>query len=288
MKHYARKTTSVLLLIVFQLFALSCANANLGYTVESSRVEIYRDGLSSVTQTVIVQDYYPQITIPLLSSSVENLVIVDQDQVPVDYEINNYNLTIFTLGSNKITIEYETLALTNKEAEVWSLNINISFVTKLSLPKNSTVIYLNEMPSAIDTIDNIITFTLYPNQWEISYILPPSSIEDTDSGQTLILIEYFAITLGAIIITIIGLLYFFKKRKPNVKKIFKAYPQLSKEEKGVIQFLADNDGKAFEAEIRERFPDMPRTSLWRLVRRLERLEIVDIKKIGLENQVKLR
>ncbi len=61
-----------------------------------------------------------------------------------------------------------------------------------------------------------------------------------------------------------------------------------KEDIAVIEFLAEKDGKAFEAEIRERFPDMPRTSLWRLVRRLEGLELVEIKRIGLENQVQLK
>ena len=63
---------------------------------------------------------------------------------------------------------------------------------------------------------------------------------------------------------------------------------LVKEDIAVIEFLAEKDGKAFEAEIRERFPDMPRTSLWRLVRRLEGLELVEIKRIGLENQVQLK
>jgi uncharacterized membrane protein len=61
-----------------------------------------------------------------------------------------------------------------------------------------------------------------------------------------------------------------------------------KEDRTVIEFLAQKEGKAFEAEIRQRFPDMPRTSLWRLIRRLESLEIVEIKRIGLENQVQLR
>ena len=68
----------------------------------------------------------------------------------------------------------------------------------------------------------------------------------------------------------------------------KAHPHLKKEDKEVIEFLSEKGGQAFEAEIRERFPDMPRTSLWRLVRRLERLEIVEVKKIGLENQVQLK
>lgn len=291
MKHYARDATLVILLLTIQVLTFSCVHANSGFTIESTSLQIYRDGLTIVKQTLTVEEFYPQIIVPLLSSSVENLIIIDQNQKPVDYEINNHNLTVFTLGSTQISIEYETLALTNKEAEVWSINIDSQFDTTICLPKNSTVVYLSEMPTAIDTLDNVITFTLHPNQWEISYILPPSSIDDTTNGQTdqnLVPIEYFIVALGAIILAIILLFFFMKRRKPNVKKIFKNCPQLSKEDKAVIKFLADNEGRAFEAEIRETFPDMPRTSLWRLARRLERLEIVEIKKIGLENQVKLR
>ena len=60
------------------------------------------------------------------------------------------------------------------------------------------------------------------------------------------------------------------------------------EERDVIRFLTENDGKAFESQIREKFPDIPRTSLWRLVKRLEKLDIILIKKIGLENRVELK
>jgi len=43
-----------------------------------------------------------------------------------------------------------------------------------------------------------------------------------------------------------------------------------------------------EAEIRERFPGLPRTTAWRLIRRLEKMEIVIVKKIGLQNQIELK
>jgi uncharacterized membrane protein len=90
------------------------------------------------------------------------------------------------------------------------------------------------------------------------------------------------------VIIILVVLVFIRKQKINVKKILSRNPGLRKEEIAVIEFIAENGGKAFEAEIRKRFPDMPRTSLWRLVRRLERLEIVEVKRIGLENQVQLK
>jgi uncharacterized membrane protein len=288
MKHQIRIVVLIILILAIPMIAFSCVSANSGFTIESTNLQIYRDGLVNIEQTLIVEELYPQITVPLFSSSVENLIVIDQNQKPVDYEINNYNLTVFALGSTQIFIKYDTMTLTNKDSEVWSINIINQYDTIICLPKNSTVVYLSEMPTAIDTQDNIITFTLFPNQWEISYILSPSSTDDGQTDQNLIPIEYFIIALIAVILTIIVLIFFMKRRKPNIKKIFKKYPQLSKEDKTVIQFLAEKNGEAFEAEIRETFPDMPRTSLWRLARRLERMEIVEINKIGLENQVKLK
>jgi uncharacterized membrane protein len=101
-------------------------------------------------------------------------------------------------------------------------------------------------------------------------------------------IEYIAAAVVAVAVIIVVVFFFVIKRKPNVEKIVKLHPQLNKEEQDVIQFLAENEGKAFESQIRERFPEIPRTSLWRLVRRLEKLDIVKVQKIGLENQVELK
>ncbi len=291
MKHYVSEVGLVILLLILQTSTFLNVYATSGFTIESTSLQIYRDGLANVKQTLNIEEFYPQIIVTLISSSIENLIVIDQNQKIVDYELNNFNLTIFSLGATQISIDYDTMALTNKEAEIWSTNFEIQYEILVSLPKNSTVVYLSEMPDAIDTQNNVITFTLHPNQWEISYLLSPSSIDETTNGKTsqnMIPVEYFMVALGTIIMTIIFLFYFKKSRKPNIKKIFRDYPQLSKEDKAVLHFLAKNDGHAFEAEIRETFPDMPRTSLWRLTRRLERLEIVEIKKIGLENQVKLK
>ena len=101
-------------------------------------------------------------------------------------------------------------------------------------------------------------------------------------------LEYVIILIVTVTAVFFVAIFLFKRRKVNVDKIFKLNPQLNKEEKDVIQFLADNEAKAFESIIRDKFPDIPRTSLWRLVKRLEKLEIVKVKKIGLENQVELK
>jgi len=281
-------------LSIITLFSIITATAagESRFDVESMNLTVYRDGLVHVTQTLIVNELFPEIILPLLSSSIENVIVLDENQMAVDYEINGGNLTVFTLGAERVLVEYDTIALTLKEAEVWTLVADNPYNLTVFLPQNSTVIYLSEMPTAIDTSGTGITLSLYPGYWEISYVVPllPQDELNGDEGPLdLISIEYLIAAIVAVAAVVLSALIVVRRRRgPNVDKILKANPQLKKEDKDVILFLAEKDGKAFEAEVRERFPDMPRTSLWRLVRRLERLEIVEVKKIGLENQVQLK
>ena len=279
-------------IITLTSFATATVVAQSLFEVESIDLTVYRDGLVHVTQTLIVNELTPEVTLPLLSSSIENVIVLDENQMAVDYEINGDNLTVFTLGAERVLVEYDTIALTRKEAEVWTLIADNSYNLTVYLPQNSTVIYLSNMPTAIDTSGTGIKLSLYPGYWEISYVVPllPQDELNGDGGPLAsIPIEYLIVAIVAVAAVVLSALIVVRRRKgPDVEKILKAHPQLKKEDKDVIFFLAEKDGRAFEAEIRERFPDMPRTSLWRLVRRLERLEIVEVKKIGLENQVELK
>jgi hypothetical protein len=64
-------------------------------------------------------------------------------------------------------------------------------------------------------------------------------------------------------------------------------PHLRPEDQQVLKFLAEKEGAAFESEIRSKF-QIPKTTLWRLVKRLEREELVEIRKAGGQNLIKLR
>lgn len=77
------------------------------------------------------------------------------------------------------------------------------------------------------------------------------------------------------------------ERKFDIEAIFDSNPNLRIDDKEVIRFLANAGGEAFAAEIRERF-DIPRTSLWRMIRRLEREDIIEIRNIGGQSLVVIR
>ena len=138
------------IIILFSIIAATVAGES-RFEVESMNLTVYRDGLVHVTQTLIVNELFPEVILPLLSSSIENVIVLDENQMVVDYEINGGNLTVFTLGANRILVEYDTIALTMKEAEVWTLVADNPYNLTVFLPQNSTVIYLSKMPTAIDT-----------------------------------------------------------------------------------------------------------------------------------------
>jgi uncharacterized membrane protein len=123
-----------------------------------------------------------------------------------------------------------------------------------------------------------------------TYTVELGGVEGEFTAEEASLIPVPMMYLAFIAAAILVVVYFgvVKRRKISAEKIIDEHHQLRQEDRDVIRFLDEEGGKAFESEIRERFPDMPRTSLWRLIRRLEKMEIVAIKKIGLQNLVELR
>jgi uncharacterized membrane protein len=72
-----------------------------------------------------------------------------------------------------------------------------------------------------------------------------------------------------------------------VARIIEEKPHLRPEDRDVLGFLAEKEGAAFESEVRSKFC-LPKTTVWRLVKRLEREELVEIRKAGGQNLIKLR
>lgn len=72
-----------------------------------------------------------------------------------------------------------------------------------------------------------------------------------------------------------------------VGRVLDERPHLRPEDQQVLKFLAEKEGAAFESEIRTKF-QLPKTTIWRLVKRLEREELVEIRKAGGQNLIKLK
>ena len=78
-----------------------------------------------------------------------------------------------------------------------------------------------------------------------------------------------------------------KKRRIDAERIFRAHKDLLPEEKQAIQFLVEKNGEAFEAELYD-YVKLPRTTTWRLVKRLEGMGIIKRSKFRRQNLIRVK
>ncbi len=71
------------------------------------------------------------------------------------------------------------------------------------------------------------------------------------------------------------------------EEIYKLKPDLRQDDKEIIAFISEKGGQVYESELRKKFL-MPRTTMWRAVKRLEREDVVEIEKVDQQNLIKLR
>jgi uncharacterized membrane protein len=65
----------------------------------------------------------------------------------------------------------------------------------------------------------------------------------------------------------------------DLELLFEEHPELRIDDREALRFMAEHGGEAFAHEVRERF-DIPRTSAWRMVQRLQRFEVIEERKVG--------
>ena len=77
-----------------------------------------------------------------------------------------------------------------------------------------------------------------------------------------------------------------KKNEPfNLEKVLEMQ-DLREDDKEIIKFIHENADSVLESDLRKKFL-LPRTTMWRAVKRLERHGLVEITKKDQQNQIKL-
>lgn len=74
---------------------------------------------------------------------------------------------------------------------------------------------------------------------------------------------------------------------PDKETIFRLKPELRQDDKDIVAFISEKGGRVFESELRKKFL-LPRTTMWRAVKRLERGGVVEIEKVDQQNLIKLQ
>ena len=269
---------------------------------------LFPDGSTHVTYFLESDPLLPDTIVPLYGDSFENLLVEDENGFPLTTQspIENEILDVETLGSSNILINYDTYSLISKDGKIWSFEMDSPVEFTVTMPKNSVIVGMSTIPMSMN-VDSERTNILLPSgSAEITYFLavaessqvliPEESIQENDNS-----ILYVA--GGVVAAAVIAAIAIKMRSKPkqvisspqletlektetiSLEKVLEM-PDLREDDKDIVKFIHESGGNVMESDLRKKFL-LPRTTMWRAVKRLERHGLIEITKKDQQNLIKL-
>jgi len=266
---------------------------------------IYPDGTTHISTEIDIDPFLNDYELNLFGSTIDNLVVIGDNEFLLDVDIIDNSALIQTFGSSVITIEYDIHDLVSKQGKLWTFSLDSPSNFTLLLPQNSAIVGMTNLPINMEIINDQNQLTLSSGKTEIDYFFSTNiisnSIENTNQEDY----SVSAMIGGITVIVLVSIVIIVRNKQKNVKSIqkdttigyknnvldietiFKLKPDLREDDKELVKFIFDNNGEVLESELRKKFLQ-PRTTMWRAVKRLEREGVIEIEKKDLQNLVKLR
>ena len=265
---------------------------------------IYPDGSTHISAEIDIDPFLTDYELNLFGSTIDNLVVVGDNEFLLDTDIIDNYVLIQTFGSSVISIEYDIHDLVSKQSKLWTFSLDSPSNFTLLLPQNSAIVGMTNLPINMEIINDQNKLTLPSGKTEIDYLFSNTISNPIPDPKTETNYFSYAIIGGVLIIILIGAVIIIRTKQKNPKSvnhnpiteknnildietIFKLKPDLREDDRELVKFIFNNGGKALESELRKKFLQ-PRTTMWRAVKRLEREGVIEIEKKDLQNLVKLR
>ena len=265
---------------------------------------IYPDGSTHVYSITEIDSLEPYFAVNLFGSSIENFVAIGENNFLLSADLTDKTAHVETFGSSTISIDYDIHDLVSKEGRIWTFTIVAPIDFTLLMPQNYVIIGMNVLPLRMEIIDEQTRLFLSSGSSEVNYVFgTPTTTQLSPTESEL---DSLLILIGGAVVSAIVIGAIFLRRSQNKSQrieitktipetgkflvpetIFKFRPDLREDDKEIVNFIFNNGGKALESELRKKFLQ-PRTTMWRAVKRLERLGIVEIEKKEMQNLVKLK
>ena len=149
--------------LIFQVPPVRAAS-----TPQETTVDVQSDGVASIAYLFPAEATSLQTNITLLGDNIENLFIVNEDGLPLEY-IEGDTITVYSLGSSLVNLTYLTADLTSKAGIIWSLEVDSPISIVILLPTGATILNLNNIPLEIDTVDDRTQIIMPAGFIEVSY-----------------------------------------------------------------------------------------------------------------------
>lgn len=132
-------TALIIFMIALPIFSLTTTSQTIPIPTSLSLI-IYNDGIVHISYTLSVNQSYPSINVTLFGSQYENIIVLDENNTLLDYQIEDTDIIIDSLGAETIELDYNALDLTNKTFGVWTISLQAPINFTITFPVNTTII----------------------------------------------------------------------------------------------------------------------------------------------------
>ncbi|MCW4049767.1 MAG: hypothetical protein NWE89_08530 [Candidatus Bathyarchaeota archaeon] len=111
------------------------------------------DGTTSVNYHVYSNILQVRVDVELFGAPFRNMIIRNEEGIPLGSTTSGNNITVDSIGSSELFFSYMTNSLTDKENEVWCINVTSPVETKIILPNGAAFFDLSDFPLDLGTVD---------------------------------------------------------------------------------------------------------------------------------------
>ena len=166
-------TTMVRAPIVAVCFLLLTLSSFVQYAIGSPKVldfTIYADGTTHVFYQTDVDPQSPDFILNVYGSSIENLVVQDENGALLSSKMNTNTVTVATLGASAIKVDYDTPDFISKNGKTWTFHVNSSTDYSILLPKNTVIVGMSTSPLNMQIVDDQSLISLPSGASDINYV----------------------------------------------------------------------------------------------------------------------
>ena len=166
---YANFTSVSVAVILAMLMATQAVVAQPSYTSSELVFTVYADGVVAVDYTADVDPTLARVNITLFGYLYQDLIVEDQDGLPLDFSAIDGVLMVDSLASTSVSFYYVTPDLTDKSAQIWVFSVSTNISSSVLLPEGSTIVGINVDPLTMSSLDGRPVLTMPAGEVEVTY-----------------------------------------------------------------------------------------------------------------------
>jgi uncharacterized membrane protein len=248
----------------------------------AQQVHVEYDGLDLTNKTLGIWSIAVTAPINFTITFPVKTTILDLTEPPLTIESIDQH-PVLTMPAGNQTISYVIETVTQQEETRALLDVITTIIAQI----RANGVNVTPAEQLLQEAEHAYTVGKYHQAEQLAMDALELAYELETAGSPF---PVLPLLVGGIGFSLGGLVLLYRRKRPrpiDTIPIFRVYPWLREDQREVLRYLAQRPDGVFEAKLRRVFRT-PKSSMWRLIKKLEEEGILDVEQICQQNYIKLR